>query len=879
MRYSGWMRLRIAPDADPARVNQLIPYARVMIGQLLLQIKLVDQATGVLRRRLPDGSVVVVRFDGTTPMAEISTPPVPAQQEEDNSNLWVPRGFVVYPAWKAHPFGVGLPIVKDGDHGSYDPANLAPGLDRSRWTAGGPCGEVLISRDVEAGYPNRTAVPAPIMFDPRFGPRPLWVSDSGTYDNRPARGAWKSYRLECQQYLARDSGQVPADQQAMLEAINAARPMAATPRLRGFECPAEVMANIMASSGSTDETAAGYPPGYKTLQERLTKEGYSIDIAGQAFGSFDRSLTWKAYEFRADGDAASAVTGWLQDPTTGPHVIEDMGASAFLDTGSVGQHYCAVLTRRDRWIQAGNMSWQHQDASLPALSWHGFASLNLSWETYPTQFNLFSGDNGGQRLRWFLARPPSPLAQAMTDANGDHWLRYPRGADYDVTTSEPAMGRHIYCRGRSIALAPDGGLIWGATVIPGSSADRLIALVHHAADQPADQQTDGTCRYLRVWWADIPRRNRLRIAPQQVICGTDVADPWGWRGGTQVDVGALGGTGAVDSLAYKSQWRFSPDGRRAACLRYKGTLADASDNQVTWGAYLVELVMTSSADAVTVATSGTALALSDPTSFVGSPAFTGWDALAVDYDAAGQLVLAVDVLSSHAGTGPVYYTGSATLSAGALGAPRHPVVQTLQPTTAALPGAGTPRWFRSHLVVADVLDSAFAVAGRSLPEVTGYDGEDGRRYSYYTPQQWTRSASITWDVAAYRRGEQVGELPFSGDSRLMLFGFTELYIDDTAAYSVNTWYAPELRSMSALMQVHYARRGGDYVFAVQVAPMPACMLVSGATPSPDSNGSFIVGLLDNAAVSTTADLAPAGGIATASVPLPDNDWLIFAKVA
>ena len=114
MRHEDWCRIRVTPTSDLEAAGSLVSLGRKLLGQMMSGLALVGQRTGVLRRRLPDGSTIVVRFDGTTPMIDIDVPgDESAALAGEVFNMWVPRGFVVYPAWYEEPFGVGLPIVQD----------------------------------------------------------------------------------------------------------------------------------------------------------------------------------------------------------------------------------------------------------------------------------------------------------------------------------------------------------------------------------------------------------------------------------------------------------------------------------------------------------------------------------------------------------------------------------------------------------------------------------------------------------------------------------------------------------------------------------------------------------------------------------------------
>ncbi|HUB92164.1 MAG TPA: hypothetical protein VMA74_20740, partial [Dyella sp.] len=569
--YFGTWWLIAPPNVDPSVVAR----ARKVVGEL----KEREALTGahVLKRAvsLNDGTVITASTNHGNVVVTIQSPTQTAEVPDNIANMWVPRGFVLYPAWQANPLGVGLPIILDSSVGPYDPANMAPGLDTSRWTPGGTLGEVLLSPDEDAGYQPATVVPTPLLYDVTAAPQFQWsLQGENYYDGQQPDSNWAPYRLELSPFSNVGNGANPGEQQAVFEGINVLRANAgvdaAIVRLRGFARGAEITSTLLLKNGSASPTGAGFPTSYATPAERLTMEGYAADWTQENFPSFDRQDIAVGVEFLAAGSSSTALARWKADPTLGPAMVLASNAM-FVDVGSAGAFTTAQMFSRDRWIAAGNMSWQSSDTSLPPLSWHGFASLNLAWETFPCLYAT--------------GMPSAPLTIAVnfTDADGDCWLAYPRSKTPTAQTAEIAMGRHIYCRGRAIAMAPEGALVWGACVLPNAVAnkDRLILLAHHPIDQPSDTQHQGFTRYLRVWWCDIPQRS-LRLDPPMVIVGTDSTDPYAWSGGTLIDLGIMPASatgkftasGTPNSLKYASQWRFSQDGTRAVCLRDYAGYAD-----------------------------------------------------------------------------------------------------------------------------------------------------------------------------------------------------------------------------------------------------------------------------------------------------------------
>ena len=88
-------------------------------------------------------------------------------------------------------------------------------------------------------------------------------------------------------------------------------------------------------------------------------------------------------------------------------------------------------------------------------------------------------------------------------------------------------------------------------------------------------------------------------------------------------------------------------------------------------------------------------------------------------------------------------------------------------------------------------------------------------------------------------------------------------------------------AQSRFVQASFAERFGQSVFSYQLSPVPLAVRALDAPPSDATCGCRleIHDYTDNAHWLAMAEINPRGGHAVASVPLPDNDWLIYAKVA
>lgn len=891
MRHTDWCRIRFSPTSDPGAASALIPQARTMLGQMMQGLELVGQRTGILRRQLPNGSTIVVQFDGTTPMIDID---VPAEEGSESStepyNLWLPRGFVVRAASADHPGGVGLPVVLDSlKTNPEDPINLAPGLATDRWTDGGGLGEVLLSKDADAGFLRRSAEIAPLLYQRTLGPH-LLGGEASALEQRDDSGEWQAFRLELAAWDTFHPDESAGAKRALWQAINAHRADLGLTAMelwpRGYYRPGQLMANVMQANGNLGPESTGYPVTYRSPGERLTKDGYPLDLAASDDAS-SRAAAGGATELRhSGGSAATVLAAWLADADTKAAIDQDSPHTLLLDVGYRAGFWTATITAREHWIAAGNCQWAPGDGRMPPLSWHGFRSLNLGFETWPVGF---TGDS---------SNPVTPIHSFVEE--GECWLRYYRTPQ----ASEPAMGRHIYHRGRAIAVAPPGALVWAAGVIDMGTADRLVLLAHHDADQPANNLANGMTRYLRVWWCDVPRAD-IALRPDRVICGTSAGDSYAWRGGTKLDVGIMpkaaerpSGDGP-NALKYTSAWRFSPDGRRAVCLRDYGDLPFYADFQSATTATLaygqfpraLELVFSPTDIGMDVALawqplvpawttdarSGTTLPLMAVPAGATTSEGAAWP-LAVDYDAAGQLVYAFKAdcaILSVADINKITYLGTGTGDTVYASAMQNLVLAGAEIRTAEGDFRHT-----GHLQVLDVRSGAFLVEGtRARLQMNDGTGVSEPNPDYEPCRTFT--STPVHGLRAWRGAALLTERWYPCPDGVV---FQILDLCDSSTTGTPVFYVVEpARAMSRFVQGSFAQRGEDWVFSAQVSPQPAVSIVRdtgfadghcGCQTSVDDYGT-------RAHFMAPDELFPRGGQFTSSFAMPSalaaGAWLLDAK--
>lgn len=901
-RYDGWMRIRTPDGSNPP--PDLITLARKAMGDLMNYSGFVGLGTSKRSFITQDGSVIGVQWDGTTPIATIVPSAEEKKLEVEAYALWVPRGFLLWPAWADAKGGVGLPVIQDGT-GPYTHSNLAPGLNRARWTVGGACGEVLISPDLNAGYPsNQFDIVTPLLFHPTRGPVFNWTGKT-TFDNRPQSADWKSYRIEFELPRKHYADEDPVSAMVLFEGINTYRTDNGRKALsllpRGLYKKGEVASSIMVTAGSTADYNVNYPPTYQHAYDRLTKDGVTDNIFNGSYSTWNRGDNIPQVELRSNaGGPAGVLAEWQADPTSNATLLSDMGNNGFNNVGSRGGYWASAIEDHGNWIMAGNGHWTSSDLEMPILSWLTFASMGLAWETFPCIFDTPHYDTA-----------PLVVQRDFTTPNGDCWLNYTRNSSPTADDVEPAMSRHIFCRGRRIAVAPRGGLVWGAcsqvVQLNNGPADRLIALIHHPEDQPSDQ-LQGMTRYLRVWWCDIPRRTNLRLDPQNVISGEDSSDTWGWKGGEQIDLGVMPApstgpvaTGTPNSLKYASVWRFAPDGTKAVCMRDYGAIADYGAQWAPSGPN-VQTISFLNTRTVELSFECTPTAVLTSKSFhdylpgyfidrrevdhipdtdyplpVGySPMYDyGTTPISVDYDVNGRLIYAFvghvmsnqPVIFTYNGVGYGAYVDFIYYGTGGAGTD---YVTSLQNRTVG--GANMKyvdtNFFPITVSVADVRSASFAVFGQKPWFDYAHPTAADPPCLYFT-------SSAVFGVEMLQRGRSLRTDWYSNPD-----GFVPTQVEDCRISGVTSKIMLLVEPPNAIVQTYYGQRFGAEIFSYQYSPVPlATWMLSSVPSSPECLcGLTVDEYVSLASPMTYAQWNPRGGQTRSTIPLPDNGWLIFTKV-
>lgn len=904
-RHLGPARLRgIAPE-NAADVQQ---QARRLLGALMEQLRLGGVKVGKWERTLPDGTRLIAQYDGSTPMVTAIAPRVrPAEEDAaGNAAVWVPRGFVVYPAAASSPTGWGLPVVQvdvEGAPAPYDAANLDPGLDLDRWTAGGPLGQVLLTEDVDAGYPAlRTGDQiAPLMYTPGNGLEPDPEAEP------VAIGARAAYRLS---FTGFAEGAPPMTAAARAAAIAFRRGIfervndwrvgigrdAVFMPLRGRYDSAQTTADLMRLAGVLGHFSERFPATYRAPDDRAMHDG--LGSAALAFrrpspdsrnsNTFE-NITCTAFPPTPLIGVDPNGVDILSIPNPGPAVTAEQAFEAWITSplhralieseaadmrdgracvtqigwreNFASQHFLP----QDQWIGCGNRTWTSRHAEIPVVSWQGYPSLNLEWETMPGVPVASSLDFGPFDV-------VHPFATIQPDPD------YP-AAGVPVTTVLQAFGgaptsaltRNIYMHGRCVAMAPRNGLVWAAAVqkieAPGAATVyRLVALTHHVEDQPDDRKANGCTRYLRCWWVDLPDLLAFAADPRSFIRGEygtedegfawdDLESPYSWRGGTLLDVGLSAGI-APNRLRCNSQWVFDSEGRNAACIRSVGTYSELDAGRPlfyqwwitsTRGA-LVTLALPDAGDGLAPAIAHHAPPASN-TSRDCENVYPGLDAdlvgrvIAVDYDETDALKFAF-ALSYTLTEGGTFSPDAIPVSSPHFIAFGFNGNYDWLPST-AVGAAGTVLFHRSfrafageegageevlnacfRVAILDVRDEvAYAVGVHQRGEATFYDAANGIVYVTTNAAYvncWAENGGDVVRVRVWRGGEVVdsrwypnpdGAVPNNDPEQLC-------FISTGGTYS-NFLHLP--LTANPVVQASYVRRGSDWMLSYVVAPSTAVL--------------------------------------------------------
>lgn len=512
-RYADWHRQR--NDDDTTSVQQA--QGRKVLGLLMEELKLSGLPTGVKRWEAQDGTLYTASFDGTTPTIQIETaasPPAPP--ELPSIDLWIPQGFVFTPGNNASPAGFGLPVqfTQVAPNDAFHPTNTDPGLDAQRWRPGGPCAQVLLTRQDTTDYPRRTKRRIPVGFD-----RQEWMAGAYT---APAFSAWHAVRPRFNDFSW--TPDVMGARRDAWRALKAAQGKPVSLPFAGYYDDAQLIADLGTGYG-TNPAAWPLTP-YRTETGRATVDGVPA--------AYDEAWT----------------SGAVSDLTTDLGAFHD--GVPTLGVGVRAGLKVATLRTQDAWIHAGNQFWHPSDPSLPTLSWDGYPAQNLpNW--------LVSGGWVGG------------VGSAIFPLEGWHyaWRGQTR---YVFSRKLYAMGRCIGVAPATVISAAIRVETLQRADGTKYKVNRVVVITWDADDQFGNA---GGIAYLwkfGVWCADFPRDGTIPLHVTAVPVGAYNAttNPTGWRKcgtftfSTPGDV-AIGDL-SLPGYALWQLWRFNGDGMRAVAV-------------------------------------------------------------------------------------------------------------------------------------------------------------------------------------------------------------------------------------------------------------------------------------------------------------------------
>lgn len=498
-------------------------------------------------------------------------PPIPVE-----SALWIPHGFVFVPGDASAPQGYGLP-VKAASGGAFATANTDPGLDTSRWTANGPCGQVYLTNRDTDNEPPRDKQLFPLAYDDSQG-------SPGTPSTLPLV-AWHAVRARFNDFTWNPA--TSSARQAYWSAVMADAPA-------GYRLPFATHydgAQELALLLDQYHSMAALPAWFSNITQRANKDGIPLGYGdGYGFGQ----------------PPASQLAGQLTTPATNSWPALDIG---------IGQSALGYTTAyQDSWIAVGNNFWYPPDDSLPILSWMGYPAMNLpGWIT----------------AAGFAPPPPS----------GSSWTVVPdlETATYEWRQGKnlPLYGKKLFAMGRQIGTLPETVISAGIAKVqhPDQNGktqtyNQVRVITWNAANQPINSTTYNYWWQFNVWFVealvdvDVP----LHLADMPVGAYDATNNPSGWRkaGSFVLDSSA---NPLDDLLRLLSQtWRFDPTGAKAISYMAYNTSTNGSTLYTP-----LEVVFSNVADnALTAVVGRPAVAAAS------SPYFA--NVVALDYDGGGNFV-------------------------------------------------------------------------------------------------------------------------------------------------------------------------------------------------------------------------------------------------
>lgn len=474
-RYANWHRKRLDDGTTSAQQAQ----GRKVLGELMEQLQLGGLPTGVLRKIAPDGTVYIASFDGTTPTVQIETSPgALAKLPPPPVDVWIPQGFVFTPGNDVSPTGFGLPVqfTQTAPDDAFDPTNTNPGLGVQRWKAGGPCAQVLLTRQDTTDYP-REKPPAPRRIPIGFDGKE-WVAGAYT---APPFAAWHVVRPRFNDFSW--TADVMGARRSLWNTLNAAQGKPVSLPFAGYYDDAQLIVDL--GTGYGTDTTKWPLAAYRTETERANADGVPTSYAEAWTNGLPADLT--------------AALGTFHDgvPT--------------LDAGLRGGIKSATLRTRDAWIDTGNIFWHPTDPALPTLSWLGYPAQNLpNWLVT----GAWVGATGG----------------AIFPLEGWHYEW--RGQTRYV------YGKNLYAMGRCIGVLP-ATLISAAIRVETLEhtdhtkyqVNRVVAITWDAADQFGNTSGIAYLWAFKVWCVDFPRDGTLPLHVTTMPMGAydKTSNPTGWQ--------------------------------------------------------------------------------------------------------------------------------------------------------------------------------------------------------------------------------------------------------------------------------------------------------------------------------------------------------------
>jgi len=536
-------------------------YARAFGRKMIAQLSESKVKNGKLYRLLEDGTELIATRAHKQYRLTITTPVRAQAQQTTESSLWIPRGFVLYPASSVSASGWGTPVVRAGVSGPLDADNLAPGIGVARWTAGGVLGEVLLTKQVGNGYPKPRLEITPAFFSVDESPTMesndgvSFVASKKPYKTPALQSGWSAYRIEFTDFsTAGGEGDAGSRQQVFRWAVGDTQYL---PPIRGYYDAAARLARYAVSADFSglrvdDGDLSKAHAGYAKAAQRLNKDGVADAEAH---------------------DSASKATNAIvaaDDAATGAHLLDSTFTPARTSVSVALKDGMTALaaTERAQWIAYGNRYWIADDPAIPVVTWDGFPSWN--WP-----IGLILG---------------TYIGHAFVDL--DYFTVHCRGEIRNL------FSKRVCANGRELGTLPDWVISAGVQTTTDSAThvvtDRLIVLTFRIADQgginsapvfPPFGTVGGYNRVLRTYYIDIPRRNGLALLPTAAAIGLydATANPDGWHYAGQVELWPLDGSEFVTLYGVSQPPQFKGDGSSAVFLRAVFPLPNAVlDNISPW---------------------------------------------------------------------------------------------------------------------------------------------------------------------------------------------------------------------------------------------------------------------------------------------------------